>query len=152
MNLNEGTRRLALLLGAVGAITGGFVSYLQLQSALKQNAAHIRFERLANSPDILRERQETKQQLESVVNPTVTDSSGWESPIDANGIKSVTWGKDYGVASLETEDGQTLYPTPAPGAWSYLLVALLPLLGFFIPWGAVRAIGWVLAGFVASGI
>ena len=32
MNLKEGTRRLALLLGVVGAILGGFASYLVLQT------------------------------------------------------------------------------------------------------------------------
>jgi hypothetical protein len=54
------------------------------------------------------------------------------------------------ITSIETQDGQTLYPTPAPSAWLYLLIALFPILGFFIPWGAVRAIGWVGGGFVAG--
>lgn len=35
-------------------------------------------------------------------------------------------------------------------AGSYLLIAILPVLGFFLPWGAVRAFGWVIAGFVAG--
>lgn len=49
MNLGEGTRRLALLVGVLGAITGGVGSYVELQSAIRQRAEHIRFERLANS-------------------------------------------------------------------------------------------------------
>ncbi len=52
------------------------------------------------------------------------------------------------VSSIETEDGQTLYPTPSPALWTYFLIALFPILGFFIPWGAIRAVGWVGAGFV----
>jgi hypothetical protein len=64
-----------------------------------------------------------------------------------DGIKAINWSHDYEVQSIETEDGQTLYPTPAPAAWLYLLTALFPILGFFVPWGAIRAIGWVGAGF-----
>lgn len=63
-------------------------------------------------------------------------------------IKEFTWNRNSGVRSIETTNGQTLYPTPAPGAWSYVLIAILPLLGFFIPWGVIRAVGWVVAGFV----
>ena len=151
MNLREGTRRLALLLGVAGAVAGGVFAYAQLQSTMRQRVDHKHFDQLANSSDVQRERQETRQQLQRLRNPTVTDPSGWESPIDASDIKKITWGKNYAVASIQTQDGQTLYPTPAPGAWAYAAIALLPLLGFFIPWGAVRAIGWVTAGFVASG-
>ena len=49
MNLKEGTRRFALLLGAAGAILGGFASYMELQTVLSQRARHNRFEKLANS-------------------------------------------------------------------------------------------------------
>ena len=69
------------------------------------------------------------------------------STVNQGGINTIHWSKDLGVESIETEDGQTLYPTPTPAAWEYFLVALFPLLGFFVPWGAVRAIGWVGAGF-----
>jgi hypothetical protein len=74
MNLREGTRRLALLLGVVGAIAGGYGSMLVL--------------------------------------------------IDVHGRA-----------------------TPS-SAWEYLCISLLPILGFFIPWGAARAIGWTLEGFI----
>jgi hypothetical protein len=68
--------------------------------------------------------------------------------VDKDGIKTIHWTKDNEIESIEAEDGQTLYPTSAPSAWRYLLIALLPALGFCIPWGAIRAIGWVVAGFV----
>jgi hypothetical protein len=70
------------------------------------------------------------------------------SVFDMGAIKTIHWTKDYGVKSIETEDGQTLYPTTAPNRWLYLLVALFPVFGFLIPWGTIRAIGWVGAGFV----
>lgn len=73
MNLREGTRRLALLSGAVGAIVGGYGSMLAVVD------------------------------VHSRTTPTA--------------------------------------------AWEYLCIPLCPILGFFIPWVAVRALGWMLAGF-----
>jgi hypothetical protein len=57
MNLREGTRRLALLLGAIGAILGGFVSYFELQTVLSQRAQHNKFDQLANSDVVQQERK-----------------------------------------------------------------------------------------------
>ena len=57
MNLREGTRRLALLLGVVGAILGGIASYFQLQPVLAQRALHNRFESLAASELVQLERK-----------------------------------------------------------------------------------------------
>lgn len=165
MNLREGTRRLALLLGAVGAIAGGFASYLELQPALEQRAAHIRFERLANSQVVGQARKEcfgpwekhlsTKENLPVKLVPPycfmpIDDPNAANytpSELNSGGIKAVHF-ENRETASIETQDGQTLYPTRAPGTWSYVLIAILPILGFFIPWGTVRAIGWVVAGFV----
>lgn len=73
MNLREGTRRLALLLGVAGTIVGGYGSMLALID----------------------------------IHDRTTPSSAWE----------------------------------------YLCVPLCPILGFFISWGVIRAIGWVGAGF-----
>lgn len=194
MNLREGTRRLALLLGVAGAIAGGFVSYLQLQTAMEQRARHDKFEQLANS-DVVKEQRKTLQSPDpyaSIAKPVPQhghaklsdvqplpqkpwekyakqpDKDKWAkyaqddpsedvdwsrsvptpSQVNNGGITTINWSHGYGVASIETTSGETLFPTPAPSAWLYLLVALFPLLGFFIPWGTVRAIGWVGAGFV----
>ncbi len=174
MNLREGTRRLAVLLGVLGAIAGGFVSYLELQEIQSQRARHNRFEQLANS-DVVKEQRKTLQSPDPFagiakpipqhgraklsdaqplpqIDPKTGEREGWEWPstVDKGGIKAIRWAENYGVESIETEEGETLYSTPAPSAWLYLLIAFFPLLGFFIPWGAVRAIGWVGAGFVKS--
>jgi hypothetical protein len=170
MNLREGTRRLALLLGVVGAIFGGFVSYAELQSMTRQRADHRLFEQLANS-DVVKEAKhwrtlapeqrdkavalmtpEHKLKLAKALGFNGTPTQSDVGELDEDGIKTIHWDwtLDNQIESIETQDGQTLYQTPAPTAWEYILVALLPVLGFFIPWGAVRAIGWVGAGFVAS--
>lgn len=147
MNLREGTRRLALLLGVAGAIVGGFASYMELQTALTQRTAHQHFERLVNSGIV----QQTRKALESPFDL----SAGFEGPpipstVNKGGIRTINWIHDYAVQSIVTTDGQTLYPTPSPGGWSYFLIVILPLLGFLIPWGSIRVIGWVGAGFVQS--
>ena len=221
MNLREGTRRLSLLLGALGAILGGFASYLELQTLLNQTARHSQFERLANSVVVKQEQKswpltlrympdraietfrrlsENEQQdvfhrlsseeegdliaklkceplpsgypstattvenllkipnhpgysLDVKDDPYACSADTGDPPISTinkGGIKAIHWTKTLGIESIETEDRQTIYPTPSPSAWLYLLIALFPVLGFFIPWGAVRAIGWVGAGFIAT--
>jgi hypothetical protein len=240
MNLREGMQRLALLLGVVGAILGGFVSYSELQSALGQRARHVKFEQLANSnvvkqvrtepdwfaqnappyaaalssgnvsmpfqqmtleqfgqkikskypeyadlsnadlatkvlakypqyisvitsPDVIQQWKafDAKQREQAMAAMTpdqklkLAVELGYKTPptvstVNRENIKTIHWTEDYGIESIETADGQTLYPTPAPAWWTYLLIAFLPIIGFFIPWSAVRAIGWVGAGFAES--
>jgi hypothetical protein len=123
---------------------------LELQEIQSQRERHIKFEQLAAS-DVV--QQERKYLLTNIkIDPQTGERQGWEWPytVDKSGIKAIRFAENYGVESIETEDGQTLYPTPAPAAWEYLLVAIFPVLGFLIPWGAIRAIGWVGAGFVAG--
>jgi hypothetical protein len=165
MNLKEGTRRLALLLGVVGAILGGFASYIELQSLIRQRADHMRFEQLTNSDAVKQAKPQSDdpisefmglprdKQLAALQQLPPENQDRLLAQIKArrkDGIKTILWTKDNGVESIETQDGQTLYPTPTPAGWTYLLTALFPILGFLIPWGAVRAIGWVGAGFAES--
>jgi len=183
MNLREGTRRLALLLGVAGAIVGGFASYLELQAVLSQKARHNRFEQLANLDDVQKERKcrllgydsgcfrmklppgaalveqpndwqdvptappakvakreaapkkddwsqyevapasaaPAKVYLDDNGNPVPSKFSSeavtpLASEVNMGEIKTINWsqGKDYRVESIETQDGQTLYPTTAP--------------------------------------
>ena len=168
MNLREGTRRLALLLGIVGAIAGGYVSFLELVTILPQQARHNRFEQLANSEAAQRERKcrslgyasgcsELPPPLppgHTLDKPKYTienaDGTPLASEVNKGGIGTINWNRDYVVESIETQDGQTFYPIPAPSRWLYLFAAILPLLGFALPWGLIRAVGWVGAGFLAS--
>jgi hypothetical protein len=74
------------------------------------------------------------------------------SEVNIEEVKTINWsmGTAYGVESIETKDGQTLYPTPAPSRWLYLFAAILPVFGFALPWSVVRAVGWVGAGFFVN--
>lgn len=177
MNLREGTRRLALAVGVVGAILCGVLSYALLQSDLSERVDHRKFEKLANSAVALHARKECFGPSEDApwekyrtmpanprTPPKMLPKDFFNSPhcytpnddqseIDYTpsksngaGIKTLHF-ENRELESIDMEAGQTLYPTPAPGAWSYLLIVILPVLGFFIPWCAIRAIGWVVAGY-----
>jgi predicted membrane chloride channel (bestrophin family) len=150
MNFREGTRRLALLLGVAGAILCCLFSLTQLQSLIRQRAEQKRFEKLANSQVVQQDRYDLLADCVKQTTPKLDLSAGLSSHLHKDGIDTITWSNGCQISSITTEDGETVYPTPAPGAWSYVLIAVLPLLGFFIPWAVVRAIGWVGAGFVAS--
>jgi hypothetical protein len=147
----------------VGVIIGGYVSFLFLLDVTSQRERHNRFEKLAGSDVVQQERklavQKERKFKEAPATLTMEEmfwlesqSGDWKiwkaggNP-SKGGITAIQWGKDFSVESIETDDGQTLHPIPAPPAWKYLLIALFPLLGFFIPWGTIRAIGWVGAGF-----
>ncbi len=56
MNVKEGTRRLALLFGVIGAIAGGVASYATLSDAMEARAHYKAFERLATSDAVEQER------------------------------------------------------------------------------------------------
>jgi len=146
MNLREGTRRLALLLGVVGAIVGGFVSYAESQTVKEQRASYIKFERLSAS-DVV--RQERKNCL-SDNPPNGYAKLGSQLQANSAGIKAINWTEDCKVLTIETDANEWLYQDRAPGYREYLFIVLFPIFGFFIPWGAVRAIGWVGAGFIQN--
>jgi hypothetical protein len=84
---------------------------------------------------------------DAVTAPNIVSADPDPSTINEDGVKTVVWNKGYGVAWLVTEDGETLYPTPAPSVWAYLSVVVFPVFGFLIPWGVVKAVGWVTVGF-----
>jgi hypothetical protein len=147
MNLREGTRRLALIVGITGACLGCIASYSELKTVRDLSAHHAEFERLTAGFANSKLAQQMRRDAEH-------DPSDNSITPDCCGIEEIFWDKNHifndpsGVYSITTEDGRSLYPTPAPGAGSYALIAALPILGFLLPWGVIRAVGWVLAGFV----
>lgn len=104
MNLREGTRRLALLLGAAGAIIGGVFAYAQLQSTMRQRADHKQFEQLANSDAVQQDRKDFLAGWVSIDSKT-GERIQWGQQVDKGGIKTIHWTKDNEIESIETEDG-----------------------------------------------
>jgi hypothetical protein len=140
---------------------------------MRQRADHKHFEQLATSEVVQQERKSLQVQTDSqtgyvpawTVDRSIEGTTAGQSlvpkpagyvptfafggtAVNKGGIKTIFWKDGWEVDSIDTVEGKTLSPTPAPSAWLYLLIALFPILGFFIPWGAIRAVGWVIAGFV----
>lgn len=178
MNLTQGTKRLALLLGIFGAIAGAVASYVVLSDLQKARERYKSFEFLATSQTVKEGRASwlsnsaTVKALWIVSSPSKRDEMmknmtdeqknqltaelGIEggtpefaiSPkANKEGINTIHWTATLEVESLDMVDGETLYAELAPNRWLYLLAAFLPLLGFILLWGPVRAVGWVAAGF-----
>jgi len=173
MNFKEGMRRSALFVGIIGAVVGAVASYAVIRNAMEAQSYHNAFELLANSDVVHRERKSwegarlppgavpsTSEVVPKTEERPIDEPKGWEvvsvlgvgQAIEFNPdhIKTIHWKKDLGVESLETSDGKALYPTPAPSRWLYLLASILPVLGFVLPWGFIRAGAWVGAGFIAK--
>jgi hypothetical protein len=220
MNLKEGTQRVALLLGMVGTLSGGYRSYLKLQPMLPATRNNQWFERAANYEPVQRTIRaakahdqpvdwstaqpiappspqakapqidpQTGERIPQVKAPKlpwtkyeVSPQSGeWGAEIttglnfftpggakchpmlmtpaeqarwnDSETTKPpvlVCWDENYTVVSFEEQSAIPDYRERAPSAWEYCWCASLPILGFFIPWAAVRLIAWALAGFAAS--
>lgn len=70
--------------------------------------------------------------------------------VNSDRIKTIHWKPDYSVDFFEMQDGGYLFPGVSPSAWLYLLWVAYPALGFFIAWGTVRAIRWVVIGFLPN--
>ena len=161
-------RQWAKQAGVAGAIFGAVVSVVGIWLVWNQYAQHMHFERLADSsvvqqqlkivqapgeansdpyaqqkePNRLPAQAEKEADFQSPPSNEVVLNLGVDDPppteVNAGGIKVIHWTRDYGVESLEMEDGKWIHPTPAPSLWAYLLIVLSPVAGFFIPWIGVR--------------
>jgi hypothetical protein len=58
-------------------------------------------------------------------------------------------GKD-GIFQIYLSSGEAVRRTEPPHPIAYLRLLLYPLLGFLLPWGAVRLLTWVGSGFFAA--
>ncbi len=175
MNFDQGMRRLAIFVGALGAMTGGMHAYKVLKFVPSERYQHKIFERLAAS-DMVKQDQSVLRSAkehgaipdgqissellhpnESMVGtPPATlpsDFRGWDSAepvtksVSTNGIKAIFYKPNLTVDYFEMQDGGFVYSEPSPSIWLYLLWIAYPAIGFAVLWGTVRGIGWVLTGF-----
>jgi hypothetical protein len=51
-----------------------------------------------------------------------------------------------GAITITQEQANVLSQKP-PTFGAYLLLLAFPVIGFLLPWGAIRALSWVLSGF-----
>jgi len=87
----------------------------------------------------------------AVVQQTVERDFGQQQVQQPPEISLIQVGSDGKVLSFEKNDGTTIYKPEANTPWMYLSLVLLPISGFFIPWGAARGFTWIVSGFLDSG-
>jgi hypothetical protein len=76
----------------------------------------------------------------------------FEEPLEVktDRIEEVEVNQTGGVIRLKLENGNMVENTPVPATASYVEVALIPLVGFLIPWGVIRLITWIALGFLRN--
>jgi hypothetical protein len=159
MNVDEGFRRVGFLLGYLGAVAGLVLAFVSATDLMNSHARAVRFQTLAsaywrvlhNHPDVIVPDPPTGH------NPAIPKGYALVDPeslrkqneaLHSEGIESVIV-NGRAIQSIHTIDDTTLFPQTGPfGEW--LLLPILPVVGFLLPWGAVRTLTWVRRGFAQN--
>lgn len=178
VNFTEGLRRLGLVAGILGAGAGTILAHSQLQALMAQRSQNRKFQELVSSRGLTREvemlKRDTKLEPGWDALPgdffdkldALCGDKDWQ--VNRSGIRTIhisgvacgttsevyqIGDKQYQAAEIrmiETADGQIITRTNPPGFWAYIYVVALPVLGFLLPWGAIRLLTWVAMGFFAE--
>ncbi len=151
MNLREGMRRVGLILGGIGFCAGCFVSYYYLDPLLRQRAEAKQFQaeeviiknlapRSRFDVDRARKSGYTNGEIIEYLSSVGQVPSGYSAimPETVKADPLVRAAREWGAKP------------EAPSRWQYLPALAFPLLGFFLPWGAIKALTWIGTGFVTS--
>jgi len=137
MNLSEGTRRLALLFGLVGATAGGMAAYHQCLPVWQERAIR----------DITPVQWRSMLQMER--HDALYGMGEWQRNALAKAMGYYNWYDEN--AAMNAASANPVMPNPpVPSAWNYLWFAIWPMAGFIVTYSAIRAIGWVVAGFMKN--
>lgn len=141
MNIREGMRRLALVAGVLGACGGAVVSYVQLQSLLRLQAEYKAVQKEIEAKAARSDQNKTGTEQGASHGP-LTDYTPKLSSDDRvpngrspQGFVPITEAQEFVLAQK---------PATISG---YLLLFVYPILGFLLPWTALRALSWILTGF-----
>jgi len=81
-------------------------------------------------------------------NPWDNDPIVTSNPWDNDPIVTRQWDEQENLITGAPQD--TPAAPPPVALWQYLPALAFPLLGFFLPWGAIKALTWIGTGFVTS--
>jgi hypothetical protein len=140
MNFQEGMRRLALTVGAFGALTAAYFAYIGIEDLSSRRKSQAEFNSLMNLPLT---QKITKQIAEEKLSNAVIDIKEariQQMRLDENG--QIQW--------FSMSDGKTIMRLDAPSAFRYFLYPLMVAVGFFAPWGAIRLFTWIVSGFISK--
>jgi hypothetical protein len=142
-------RRLGILLGVLGCVVGIFTAYFELRELRRSSIQSEKFTSIMASPDIRAAVDAIAQTDWFDENaPLNTQPQTATVNIKLGGIRqAVVDKKAKKVTSVTLETGESFYRTETPTLQSYLIPLLFPIIGFVVPWGAVRVLVWIGSGF-----
>ncbi|HLK17779.1 MAG TPA: hypothetical protein VKT81_02450 [Bryobacteraceae bacterium] len=129
--LREKSRKTAISICLIGILAGGVLGELLRESMVEASHQHMVFTALLNTPEV-REALATR------------NSSSPNEMIQVNGpwARDVFW-QDGHVAYFVLADGSFYFDSNRLPSWTTPMVLLCPVLGFLIPWGIMKTLGWI---------
>jgi len=156
MNAREGMRRLGIVLGVLGGAVGAFAGYTSARDVWNARTAHNRFELLVASPVIQKDRKELMDAIQKdwFARNAPPDERKRMASLEEKGVGGVerfTVEPSTGaITSIELSTGESIQRTDPPTLLAYMALPLYPLIGFMVPWGAIRLLTWIGAGFFSK--
>ncbi len=137
-------RRLGIAPGVLGGAVGGLYAYGYGTDLWKSRATHARFESLMALP-IMRQVSAEAADRFSQGKPV------YMFTVQSEGIKGVGISSlDGHVLSIDLLSGEFVVDAKPASPVDYAGALALPVLGFLLPWGIIRALAWLILGFVGK--
>jgi hypothetical protein len=168
-NVIEGLRRFGIVLGVAGFCLGGIGSYSYLEPLLERRAAYradyAEHQGIETVHFYKYDGETIKAKLAAKVEPSTADIADIVTshgktlhPIDPEFRRLMTSKAVHSILESETTGAlfdvgrdHSAQPQP-PRFWEYLLVPVIPLLGFLLPWGTIKILAWIVAGFAIPSV
>lgn len=156
MNLKEGFRRLSLVAGVAGFAFGIYASSGFVVALYDEISEYRKYQseiEKASIRDVIASVVRMEKLEKEANRFEIRDYPGTKAvSVKRNGVQQITFDDDYQeIKWIVLNNGNTIYSQKKPEYWTMLLFIMLPpLLGFVVPWGAVRTIGWIVQGFNRS--
>jgi hypothetical protein len=150
VNIKEGMRRLGIVLGLVGGAIGAMSVYGGALHLWNAHVFHRRFESLMSSDTLLKVAKDIKAFNTQAWKEGLNSGAVNSVEVNQDGIRDVTVDKTALISSIVLSSGESIPRVDAPTLSEVLAVLLYPIVGFLIPWGVVRVIVWLGAGFVSK--
>lgn len=148
MNLSEGSKRLAVLMGVLGALVGSYWSVVITFDLVEEHNNYKLYSRLAATLAVKTAVAQRKLMVSKLPpNETIADDS---ENIQREGVDYVIFNENGSIMWIKPTIGEPVGATNGASFSEAILVPVLPAAGFFILWGLIKALAWVLIGFTKS--
>ncbi|MEQ1883720.1 MAG: hypothetical protein ABL967_01575 [Bryobacteraceae bacterium] len=172
MDIREGMRRLSLVVGFLGGSAGGFLVYPEVKPTWDACMYYRNFSDAASLPTVQKALKSARAYRGAahklnyangeVIEPsppphnTASKDTFWEDiefqargdkdvSINTDGISMLILDTAGEISSIHFSSGEVVQATVRP-TFPFSLF-LYPILGFFVPWAAIRTLTWIGEGF-----